>query len=130
MGILILSGESIMKKLLSILIISLLLIMACVTNMQNLESLSSSYDGIWEGYTDTPDGHFDINLEINNGIMSGYFEEIKIKGYVNTDNNLIIRNFTYYGTLVFLEANNMAPDRIEGTIRYLSEGAQWFVVRK
>jgi hypothetical protein len=77
-----------MKKLLSILIICLLLIIACVTTNQNLKSLSSSYDGIWEGYTQTPEGRFYINMEIKNGIMSGFVEDTKIKGYISADNNL------------------------------------------
>lgn len=119
-----------MNKLLSLLIISLLLIIACVTNKQNLESLSSSYDGIWEGYTDTPDGRHDIDMEIKNGIMSGFFEEKKIKGYIKTDNNLFIRPFTYNGVTPLFDTNYMAPDRIEGTMRYVAHSVKWFVVRK
>lgn len=119
-----------MKKLLSILIICILLIIACVTANQNLKSLSSSYDGIWEGYIDTPEGRFDINMEIKNGIMSGYFEDTKIKGYIKTANNLFISPFSFMGGQVILDTNFMSPDRIEGNIIAISYRHKWFVVKK
>jgi hypothetical protein len=118
-----------MKRLLSILIICFLLIIACVTN-QNLESLSSSYDGIWEGYTDVPEGRFSINMEIKKGIMSGFFDDTKIKGRINADDNFFISPFSIMGAHVFLETNFMSPDRIEGTLNAVSYRHQWFVVRK
>jgi hypothetical protein len=118
-----------MKKLLSILIICLLLIAACVTTNQNLESLSSSYDGIWEGYTDIPEGRFSINMEIKNGIMSGFFEDKKIKGYIKADDSLFISPFSTMGAHVVLETNSMSPDRMEGTLIAVSYRHQWFVVR-
>jgi hypothetical protein len=119
-----------MKKLLSILIICLLLIIACVTTNQNLKSLSSSYDGIWEGYTQTPEGRFYINMEIKNGIMSGFVEDTKIKGYISADNNLFISPFSIMGAQVILETNFMSPDRIEGNIIAVSYRQKWFVVKK
>jgi hypothetical protein len=119
-----------MKTLLPILITCLLLIIACVTTNQNLESLSSSYDGIWEGYTDVPEGRFSINMEIKNGIMSGFFDDTKIKGHIKADNNLFISPFSIMGAHVFLETNSMSPDRIEGTLNAVSYRHQWFVVRK
>ena len=119
-----------MKKLLSILIISSLLILACVNTDQNLKSLSSSYDGISEGYTDTPEGRFDINMEIKRGIMSGFVEGTKIKGYIKTDNNLIISAFNIMGAQVILKTNFMSPDRIEGNIIASSYRHKWFVTKK
>ncbi len=74
-----------MKALLPILITCLLLIIACATANQKLETLSSSYDGIWEGYTEVPEGRFYINMEIKNGIMTGFVEDTKIKGYIKSD---------------------------------------------
>ena len=116
-----------MKKTLAILFICSLFFIASVGNSQNSESLSSSYDGIWEGYTDTPEGRYDIKMEIKNGIMSGYFEETKIKGHIESDNNLSIRPFSVMGAQVALETNFMSPDRIGGTVIASPARAKWFV---
>ena len=119
-----------MKKLLSILFICLLLILACVTTNQNLESLSSAYDGIWEGYADTPEGRFDIKMEIKNGKMSGYIEDTKIEGYIETNANLFIGPFTIDGAQVRLDTNFMSPNRIEGTLIAPGTNSRWFAVKR
>ena len=116
-----------MKKTLAILFICSLFSIASVGNSQNSESLSSSYDGIWEGYTDTPEGRYDIKMEIKNGIMSGYFEETKIKGQIESDNNLSISPFSVMGAQVALETNFMSPDRIGGTLVSGPARPKWFV---
>lgn len=118
-----------MRKMMSILIICHLLITACVTTDQNLKSLSSAYDGIWEGYTDTPEGRFDIKMEIKNGIMSGYFEDTKIQGYIESDDNFFISPFSIMGAQVSLDTNLMSPDRIEGTVIAPTTRPKWFVVK-
>ncbi len=91
-----------MKKLVSILILCLLFLIACANTNQIPKSLSSSYDGIWDGYLQTPEGRQYIKMEIKNGIVSGFvehsvngsvsgfYEEPKINGYIASDNNLII----------------------------------------
>jgi hypothetical protein len=119
-----------MKKLLSILIICLSLLIACVSTDQNLKSLSSSYDGIWEGYTDTPEGRFEIYMEIKNGVMHGYFEDTKIKGYIKAEDNFHINPFNFSGAQVILQTNLMSPDRIEGNIITVSYQHKWLVVKK
>ena len=119
-----------MKKLVSILVVCLLSTIACTTTNQNLESLSSSYDGIWEGYAKTAEGRFYINMEIKNGIVSGSFEDTKIKGYIKADNNLFISPFSIMGAQVSLDTNFMSPDRIEGTLIAVSYRDKWFVVKK
>lgn len=119
-----------MKKPLPFLIICLSLTVACVSTDENLKSLSSSYDGIWEGYTDTPEGRYNINMEIKNGIMSGFCEDTKIKGYIKAGNNFHVSPFSITGAQAILETNLMSPDRMEGTIRAVSYRHKWFVVKK
>ena len=119
-----------MKKFLSILIISLLSVMACATNDKNVKSLSSSYDGTWEGYTDLPEGRFEISMEIKKGVMTGFFEGTKIKGYLKADNDLHISPFSHMGAQVILDTNFMSPDKIEGIIIAVSYRHKWFVVKK
>ena len=118
-----------MRKLLSILIICPLLIISCVTTNQNLKSLSSTYDGIWEGYTDTPEGRFDIKMEIKNGEMSGYFEDTKIEGYIEVDDKLFISPFSIMRAQVRLDTSFMSPNRIEGTLIAPGSNSRWFVVK-
>ena len=118
-----------MKKSLTILFVCSLFFIASVGNGQNSEALSSAYDGIWEGYTNTPEGRYDIKMEIKNGIMSGYFEETKIKGYIESDNNLSISPFNVMGAQVALETNFMSPERIEGTVISGPMKPKWFVVK-
>ena len=73
-----------MKKLVSILILCLLFLIACANKNQIPKSLSSSYDGIWDGYLQPPEGRQYrrqyIKMEIKNGIVSGFLE---YNGYVN-----------------------------------------------
>ena len=119
-----------MKKSLSILIICLFALMACVTANQNLESLSSSYDGIWEGYADTVEGRFEIKMEIKNGIMAGYVENnTKIKGYIQSDDKFVINPFSVMGAPVRLTTNFMSPDKIEGTVIAPEVRSKWLIVR-
>ncbi len=76
-----------MKNLVSILILSFLFIIACANNNNQIpNSLSSSYDGIWDGYAQTPEYIINsygvgaraperlyMKAEVKNGIMSGFF---------------------------------------------------------
>ena len=118
-----------MKTSLSTLILCLTLLVACVNNGQNLKSLTSSYDGIWEGYTVLPEGRFDIKMEIKNGIMSGLVESTKIKGYIQADNKFNISPFSIMGAQVILDTKVMSPDRIEGTVISVSFRDKWFVAK-
>jgi len=118
-----------MKQLMPILIICLLLIFACVTTTQDVKSLSSSFDGIWEGYTDTPEGRFGIKMEIKNGKMTGYIEDTKIIGYIESDDNFFISPFSIMGAQVVLDTKVMSPDRIEGTVISVSFRDKWFVAK-
>ena len=145
-----------MKKLVSILILCLLFLIACANNNQIPKSLSSSYDGIWDGYAQIPEeGRYNIKFEIKSGIMSGFVVEdanwnpatgfvvrSKVKGYVISDNNLIINPFyiyrEYFGNYkppdkIIFETDFMSPNRIEGTC-YVVQVSQapkydWFVVK-
>ena len=119
-----------MKRLLAILMICILSLMACATNNKNEKSLSSSHDGIWKGYTDLPEGRFEISMEIKNGVMTGLFEDTKIKGYLKADNDLHISPFSHMGAQVILDTNFMSPDRIGGIIIAVSYRHMWFVEKK
>ncbi len=149
-----------MKKQVSILTLCLLFLFACAnTNSYQIpESLSSSYDGIWDGYAQTYEGRKHIKMEIKNGIVSGviedsaneketgFYEDRKFTGYIDSDNNLVFKPFTRwyahpsfrtYGQtpIIIFEAHFMSPDRIEGT--YYTDQVQaekairykWYVVK-
>jgi len=123
-----------MKKLVSTLILCFLFLIACADTNQKLKSSSSTYDGILEGYAQTPEGIFETNMEIKNGIMSGFVEDTKIEGYINADNKLFINPFYFNGTgtRIIGETNFMSPDRIEGA--YTAQATQtyryeWVVVK-
>ena len=135
-----------MKKLAPILVLCLLFLVACANNSNQIpESLSSSYDGIWDGYAQQiPDGRVYIKMEIKNGIVSGSFLDQKVKGYMTSDNRLIINPFVIRSTgrfnvgppvYIIIEPNLMSPDRIEGT--YYRDQVQdeksirfkWYVVK-
>ena len=148
-----------MKKQVSILTLCLLFLIACTNkNNQIPESLSSSYDGIWDGYAQSYNGRYYIKGEIKNGIVFGFVEDITISGYVTSDNNLIIDPIYIYfwrdgyqqaNKVIFdsdtsqgkygspekiiIEANLMSPDRIEGTAyidRFLQKAkSDWYVVK-
>jgi len=117
-----------MKKLVPILILCFLFLMACANSNQNLKSSSSSttYDGIWEGYAQTPEGIYETNMEIKDGIMSGFVEDTKIEGYINAKDKLFINPFYFKGTGTRItgETNYMSPDRIEGA--YTAQATQTF----
>lgn len=142
-----------MKKLVSILILCLLFLIACANTTQIPKSLSSSYDGIWDGYAQMPDGQQYIKIEITMGIVSGFFEynsyvnggtqgvsgEKKINGYITSENNLIFKPIPVRyrrwraNSPITLETNLMSPDRIEGTYHIII-GAKapkydWYVVK-
>jgi hypothetical protein len=132
---------------------------ACANNNNQIpKSLSSSYDGIWDGYAQSYNGRLYIKGEIKNGIVSGFVEDITISGYITSDNNLIVNpiyiyfwregykqaekvNFDSstsrgrYGSpeKVIIEANFMSPDRIEGTVYadrlFQKTKSDWFVVK-
>ena len=64
-----------MKKQVSILTLCLLFVIACANNNNQIpNSLSSSYDCIWDGYAQTPYERQYIKMEIKNGIVSGFVE--------------------------------------------------------
>ncbi len=143
-----------MKNLVSILLLYLLLLIACANNNNQIpKSLSSTYDGTWDGSAQTPGGDQYIKMEIKDGIVSGFLEynggrfgspENKIiNGYVNSNNNLIlnsinIRQSAWRAGLpprIFIETSFMSPDRIEGTY-YVAQvhlnktvGNKWYVVK-
>ena len=119
-----------MKKLIPILVIPLLITTACVTTDQNPESLSTSYDGVWDGYTDTPEGRFYINMQIINGIMTGYVEESKISGRIDGNDNLVINPFSVAGAQVRLDVGSMSKNLIEGTVMAIESRPKWFVKKK
>ncbi len=143
-----------MKKLLAILIICLLFLIACANTNEILNSLSSDYDGIWDGYAQTPYERQYIKMEIKNGIVSGFFEfdgfmvrevqyvssEKEINGYITSDNNLIIKpvpirpRHDNLGMIpkIVLETHLMSPDRIEGTYhinKRVTAKYDWYVVK-
>ena len=82
-----------MKNLVSIHILCLLFLIACTNKSNQIpESLSSSYDGIWDGYAQTPEYIINsygvgaraperlyMKAEIKNGIVSGFF--LKFDGW-------------------------------------------------
>ena len=136
-----------MKNLISILVLCLLFLIACANNNNQIpESLSSSYDGTWDGSAQTYEGRSYNKLEIKNGIVSGSFLDQNVKGYITSDNNLIINPFYIKRPVtgfwraggdpyIICETTFMSPDRIEGTyyrdqvqneiaIRY-----KWYVVK-
>ncbi len=147
-----------MKNLVSILILSFLFIIACANNNNQIpESLSSFYDGIWDGYAQTYEGRSYNKLEIKNGIVSGFFEyndyvggnqviiagEKKINGYITSDKKLIInpiisKHQTWVSPYrIIFETNVMSPDRIEGIYKLNTWSPQvwqkpkydWYVVK-
>jgi hypothetical protein len=149
--------RDLMKNLISLHILCLLFFIACANNTNQIpKSLSSSYDGIWDGYAQTPYERQYIKMEIKNGIVSGFFEfdgwykdfevatsgEKKINGYITSDNNLIFKPIPIRHPLwrsypaLFLEANVLSPDRIEGTYsvtavdqQKVDQDAKWYVVK-
>ncbi len=155
--------RDIMKNLVSIHILCLLFLIACANNSNQIsESLSSSYDGIWDGYAQTSESRVYIRGEIKNGIVSGSIEgssafvnnfwgddiaieiDREINGYINSDNNLIIKPIHIYYTghwgkhspryKYIIETNYMSPDRIEGTYYYYygnqsGQTYKWYVVK-
>jgi hypothetical protein len=68
-------------------------------------------------------------MEIKNGIMSGYVENTKIKGYIESDDRFYISPFSIMGAQVILDTNFMSPDRIEGTVIAAEVRSKWFVVK-
>ena len=94
-----------MKNLVSLHILCLFFLIACANNNNQIpESLSSSYDGIWDGYAQMPEGREYIKMEIKNGNVSGfiefndsvsgqsYFEKEKFIG-LNAKNLTLLRNW-------------------------------------
>ena len=139
-----------MKNLELIHILCLLFFISCANNNYQIpKSLSSSYDGIWDGYAQSyiyyeREERVYIKLEIKNGIVSGSFLDQKVKGYMTSDNRLIINPFVIRSTgrfnlgppvYIIIEPNLMSPDRIEGT--YYRDQVQneiatiykWYVVK-
>ncbi len=122
-----LKPRNVYRYLVSILIGCLLSLIAYAAPDQESKSILTFYDGKWEGYADTPEGRFELNMEIRDGIMSGHFEDTKIEGYINADRNLVVSPFTASGAQVILETNFMSPGRIEGILIGISYKASWFV---
>ncbi len=122
-----------MKLLVTILTLCLLFVIACANTNQIQESLSSSYDGIWDGYAQLPEelGYYDqtsegrtyIKAEIKDGIVYGFIGDTKIKGYISSENKLFTDPiYGYIGVVaqyappdrIIIETNLMSPGRIEG----------------
>ena len=122
-----LKPRNVYRNLVSILIGCLLSLIAHAAPNQESKSILAFYDGKWEGYADTPEGRFELNMEIRDGIMSGHFEDTKIEGYINADRNLVVSPFTASGARVILETNFISPRRIEGILIGISYKASWFV---
>ena len=119
-----------MKNLVTIPALCLLFLIACANTSQHPAPSSKSYDGIWEGSAQTGEGHYDLKMEIKDGIMSGILENSNIKGYIDADNKLNISPFSAFGAQARLEVDRMSPDRIEGTVISLSIRDEWFVVKQ
>ena len=119
-----------MKNLVTIPALCLFFLIACANTNQNPTQASKSYDGIWEGSAQTGEGHYNMKMEIKDGIMSGDVENSKIKGYIDADNKLNIRPFTHLGVQSKLEVDRMSPDRIEGTVIAISIRDEWYVVKQ
>ena len=116
----------------------LLFFIACANTNQHYTppSASNAYDGLWKGYAQTPEGLYSVKMEIKNGIMSGYIEDNKVSGYVDTDDKLVTKPFYFKGvstaTQIVGKTELMSPDRIEGS--YMAQVAEssryrWFVER-
>ncbi len=127
-----------MKNLRTIPTLCLLFFVACAnTDQQHApSSASETYDGIWEGYAQSPEGLYFVNMEIKNGIMSGIIEKSKISGYIDADNKLVTKPFYFReistATMIVGKTEHMSSDRIEGS--YMAQVAQstryrWFVER-
>ena len=124
-----------MKNLVSILILCLLYLIACANNNNQIpKSLSSSYDGIWDGYAQRPEevAYYDptsgervyIKAEIKDGIVYGFIGDAKVRGYISSDNKLLVDPiYGYIGVAgnyappdkIIIETNLISPERIEGT---------------
>ncbi len=124
-----------MKNLISILVLCLLFLIACTNkNNQIPKSLSSAYDGIWEGYAYSTEVPYPIKAEIKNGILSGFVGDTKITGYINADNQLIGNPFYFKtdGAVVRVtgESTFMSPDRIDGIYTAEKSGVfKWTLVK-
>ncbi len=119
-----------MKNLVIIPALCLLFLIACANTNQHPTPSSKSYDGIWEGSAETGEGHYNMKMEIKDGIMSGDLENSKIKGYIDADNKLNIRPFTFLGAQARLEVDRMSSDRIEGKVIAISIRDEWYVVKQ
>ena len=119
-----------MKNLVIIPALCLLFLIACANTNQHPTPSSKSYDGIWEGSAETGEGHYSMKMEIKDGIMSGDLENSKIKGYIDADNKLNIRPFTFLGAQARLEVDRMSSDRIEGKVIAISIRDEWYVVKQ
>ena len=129
--------RNVMKNLISIHILCLLFIIACAKNNNQIpKSLSSSYDGIWDGYAQmpekvvyyaqTPEDRWYIKVEIKDGIISGFIGDGKISGYISSNNKLftnpiyasmggdVVVNYAPPDKII-IKTNLMSPNRIEGT---------------
>jgi hypothetical protein len=148
--------RDIMKNLVLIHILCLLFLIACANNTNQIpESLSSSYDGIWDGYAQTPEYIINsygdaaraperlyIKAEIKNGIVSGSVEDTKINGYITSDNKLFTDPiYAYIGIVsgygppdkINTETTLMSLNKIEGTwcIAQVAKAPKynWFIVK-
>ena len=119
-----------MKKLALILAMLLLIATGCVTTSQSPKSVSKSYDGIWEGYTDTFEGRFHIKMNIIDGIITGDFEGSGFSGYIDGNDTFVMKPFTVQGTQLYLDVSSMSPKRMEGTINGIEARPTWFVDKK
>jgi hypothetical protein len=118
-----------MKNLTPILIVCLLFLIPSASFSQSSESLLSSYVGRWEGYADSLEGSLVVNMEINNGIVSGFVDNSIIKGRIDAGNKLFISPLYIKGNKVTPKIDFMSPNRIEGTYRTQADEYKWLLVK-
>lgn len=118
-----------MKNLTPILIIFLLFLIPSASFSQSSKSFLSSYVGRWEGYADSLEGSLVVNMEIKNGIVSGFVDDSIIKGRIDAGNKLFISPLNIKGNKVTPKIDFMSPSRIEGTYRTQADEYKWLLVK-
>jgi hypothetical protein len=118
-----------MKNLTSILIICLLVLIPLTGFGQSSISFSSPYEGRWEGYADSPEGSLVVNLEIKNGIVSGFIDDSIILGRFDVDKKPFIRPLYIKRNKVTPIIGFMSPNRIEGTYIIQAHEYKWLLVK-
>lgn len=118
-----------MKTLTTILIVCLLFLIPPASYSQSSKSFSSPYDGRWEGYADSQEGSLVVNLEIRNGIVSGYVDDSIINGRIDAGKKLFISSLYIKGNRVIPQIDFMSPDKIQGTYITQAHEFKWLLVK-